>query len=219
MEIFHVCSLGSSCHTANIMKRNKLKLYSCAFDWIFSNVDNIIHCIEDDFKIFLDKSYYISLSKSISKLQGGHSFYGDNMWYHHDLLLNLIHYNYYIRCVNRFKQLLKFKEHKLFIMTFVNNGAVDARIKDIEHAVVDFNNKFSKHAHNYTLLVVFHIPNTDINHHTFTYIDNIHFLELHTISKSSGVSFYDETDNIYLDDIIKQTYNFNLMPGIFRPVA
>jgi hypothetical protein len=103
-------------------------------------------------------------------------------------------------------------------MTFVN-GAVDAHIKDIEHSIVDFNKKFSKHAHNYTLLVVFHIPNTDINHHTFTYIDNIHFLELHTISASSGIAFYDETDNIYLDNIIKQTYNFNLMPGTFRPVA
>ena len=45
MEIKYTCSLGNECHTAQILKRNKLKLCSYPFDWIFLSCDNIIHCI------------------------------------------------------------------------------------------------------------------------------------------------------------------------------
>ncbi len=56
------CSLGTLCHSSQLLKRNKLKKCSYPFDWIFSNCDIIHHCISDDFKIFLDKSYYININ-------------------------------------------------------------------------------------------------------------------------------------------------------------
>ena len=77
---------------------------------------------------------------------------------------------------------------------------------NIKNNIIDFNNKFSKYTHNYTLLVIFHIPHKDQNHHIFTYNDNIHFLELHTLSVSAGVKFNNNNDNIYLDNIIKSKY-------------
>jgi hypothetical protein len=77
------------------------------------------------------------------------------------------------------------------------------------NALIEFNNKFSKYTSNYTLLVIFHVPNKERNH-TFTYNDNIHFLELHTVANNGGLSFYNNDDNIYLDNIIKSKYNFNL---------
>ena len=40
----YACSLGNLCHSANILKRNKLKLCSYPFDWIFTNSKNVIHC-------------------------------------------------------------------------------------------------------------------------------------------------------------------------------
>ncbi len=58
MEINNVCSLGTLCHTATLLKRNNLKISSYPFDWIFSNINIIIDCIEDDFNSFLDKKYY-----------------------------------------------------------------------------------------------------------------------------------------------------------------
>lgn len=58
-EINYTCSLGSLCHSSQILKRNKYKLCSYPFDWIYSSCDTIIHCLEDDFHTFLDKSYYI----------------------------------------------------------------------------------------------------------------------------------------------------------------
>ena len=203
LEINYVCSLGSLCHSSQIFKRIKYKLCSYPFDWIFSHYDNIIHCIEDDFKIFLDKSYYINISQSIC----GHSKYNACMFNHHNPLINIDHYNYYVRCVDRFKDLLQKQEHKLFTMIFVNIDNINDNIKN---NIIDFNNKFSKYTSNYTLLIIFHIPNKQQNHHIFTYNDNIHFLELHTLSVSGGQEFHNNNDNIYLDNIIKSEYNFNV---------
>ncbi len=200
LEINYTSSLGSLCHSSQILKRNNLKLCSYPFDWIFSNFDNIIHCIEDNFNIFLDKSYYINVSES----QCGHSKYHKKMFNHRNPLNNINDYNYYVRCVDRFKILLQKQEHKLFIMICVNIDE-DTKIKMIE-----FNNTFSQYTYNYTLLIIFHIPNKEQNHHIFTYNDNIHFLELHTLSQSNGVEFVNNDDNIYLDNIINSKYNFNL---------
>ena len=206
LEINYTCSLGSLCHSSQILKRNNLKLCSYPFDWIFSNYDNIIHCIEDNFNIFLDKSYYQDIHDKCNNNQCGHKYYNVNMFNHHDPR-NEKDYNYYVRCVDRFKNLLQKQEHKLFIMIFVNMNNIDENIKN---NIIDFNNKFSKYTSNYTLLVIFHIPNKQQNHNIFTYNDNIHFLELHTLSCSGGVDFGNNNDNIYLDNIIKSKYNFNI---------
>jgi hypothetical protein len=115
-------------------------------------------------------------------------------------------YNYYVRCVSRFKKLLQKQEHKLFIMIFVNVNKIE---NDILNNIIEFNNKFSKYTSNYTLLVIFHIPNQQQNYHEFIYNDSIHFLVLHTLSRSDGKAFYNNNDNIYLDNIIKSKYKFN----------
>jgi hypothetical protein len=120
LEINYTCSLGSLCHSSQILKRNKLKLCSYPFDWIFSNCDNIIHCIEDNFNIFLDKSYYINISES----KCGHSKYHSEMFNHRNPLNNINDNNYYVRCVKRFKKLLQKQEYKLFITTFPNRNNI-----------------------------------------------------------------------------------------------
>lgn len=200
--IKHTCSLGSLCHSFQNLKRNNYKLSSYPFDWIFSNCDNIIHCIEDEFNTFLDKSYYIHISDS----QCGHSKYHNFMFNHHNPLIHIGHYNYYVRCIDRFKNLLQNQEHKLFTMIIVNIDNVDDIQSYHMNNIIDFNNKFSKYTSNYTLLVIFHIPNKQQNHHAFTYIDNIHFLELHTLSSSGGIEFANNNDNVYLDNIMKTNY-------------
>ena len=216
MEINYICSLGPLCHTAQFLKKNKLKMCSYPFDWIYSNLDNIIHCIENDFTIFLDKSYYISIAnneKGYLDKRCGHSYYNssqyDLVFNHHNPAKNDNDYNYYIRCVDRFKNLLKYEEHKLFI-TIITNINTDTIHETMKNNIIEFNNKFSKYTKNYTLLVIFHIPNKENNYHNFTYNNNIHFMELHTLSSSNGIHFNNSDDNTYLDNIIKSTYNFNI---------
>jgi len=204
MEIKYVCSLGSLCHTASFLKRNKLKLESYPFDWIFSNYNNVMHCIENKFSIFLDKSYYIKKSTT----RCGHSFYNNDMFRHHNPMMNKNDYNYYVRCVDRFNKLLNIKEHKLFIITIVNMSNISEYIKN---DIIVFNNKLKTHTDNYTLFVIFNLSEKEQNYHNITINDNINFLEIHTISKSDGIKFCVEKDNVYLDDIIANLYNFNVI--------
>jgi len=202
MEISYVCSLGSFCHAAHLLKRNNLKLSSYPFDWIITNCDNIIHAIKDDFNIFLDKSYYIH----ITNMQCGHSFYNNSMWWHHNPLYNKDIYQYVVRCVDRFKKLLQYREHKLFIVMVSNINENEKK------NIIDFNTKLSLYTSNYTLLVIDIIPNKENKecNHLFTYKDNIHFLELHTTSSSTGIEFANPHDNTYLDNLLKSCYNFKL---------
>jgi hypothetical protein len=92
-------------------------------------------------------------------------------------------------------------------MTFDNMDTIEEELK---HNVINFNKKFSKHAKNYTLLVIFHIKNKQKNHHIITHNENIDFLELHTLSESNGIFFNCDNDNNYLNNIITKTYNFNI---------
>ena len=203
MEITHVCSLGTLCQSSQILKNNNLKTCSYPFDWIFSDCDMIIDCLENNFNKFLDKNYYISIKDNDHKC--GHILYHPQMFNHFNPLNNNNDYEYYVRCVNRFKQLLQYEEHKLFIMIFVDMDIIN---EDIKNYIINFNNEFSKYTKNYTLLVILHIRNKENNFYEFTHHDNIDFLELHTLSCSNGANFINKIDNDYVNDIIKQTYNF-----------
>jgi hypothetical protein len=206
MEVSYVCSLGQLCHTGMLMKRNKLKLASYPFDWIFSNFKNIIHCIEDDFKIFLDKSYYFTVCPSLA----GHRLYDTSrhMFNHHDPLVNENEYQYFIRCVDRFRALLKYDKHKLFITIVPNLKEIT---NDTIDEIIEFNTKFTNHTTNYTLLYILHLPNKTEQFNKFTTINCIDILELHTLNESDGQSFRNDVDDIYLDTILNSRYLFNLV--------
>ena len=205
MNITHVCSLGYWCHTASLIKKHGLKLESYPFDWIFITYKNVLHCIEDNFKTFLDKSQYTSVSDT----KCGHKFYHPETFNHHNPLTNENDYNYYLRCVNRFNTLLKREEHKFFVHGIYNMSEIN---DDIRNNMVDFNNTLSMHTNNYILLVIFHLSNKKCNYHNFTYNGNIHFLELHTESRSHGIFFDSKTDDLYFDEVFKNAYKFDVKP-------
>lgn len=198
----HICSLGTLCHSSQLLKNNNLKKCSYPFDWIFSNTDMIMHCIEDDFKIFLDKSYYVDTPDN----KCSHTYYqitinSSNPIFNHHNPMNENDYNYFVRCVDRFKLLIKNEEFKIFCISFINMDELDENIKK---NIIDFNNKFSNYAQKYKLLVILNIKNKENNYHMFTNSDNIDFLELHTISSSNGKEFINDIDNQYLNKIIKK---------------
>jgi len=210
MEVNYVCSLGPFCHTASFLKRNKLKLASYPFDWVFSTVDIVDHCIKDDFNIFLDKSYYTENGSKWHDNQCGHRKYHLNMFNHHDLRKEK-DYNYYVRCVDRFRVLLQKEEPKLFIFLFPN-GEYKSHTESFKDTIIEFNNTLKAKTRNYRLLCIISIPNKDMNLAKFSKVDTIDFLELHTLSKSDGIKFKEESDNVYMDTVIKNKYVFNLEP-------
>ena len=193
MKINHFCSLGTLCHSSQLLKRNNLKKCSYPFDWIFSNCNMISHCLHNNFDIFLDKSYYIDL-----KYKCGHSYYHESLFNHHNPLNHYDH-DYFTRCVERFNQLLKSREPKLFIIMYVNMN------KDERNEVIEFNTTLSQYTSNYKLFVINQQKNI-VRHHYFDYMDNIDFLYLYTLSNSDGKEFENVDDNLYLDQIVQSKY-------------
>lgn len=51
-------SIGPYCDTKEILKANNLTTEAYPFDYIFSSLDMVKHCINDKFNIFLDKKYF-----------------------------------------------------------------------------------------------------------------------------------------------------------------
>lgn len=195
----YICSLGLNCHIANMLKNNNLKLESHPFDWVASSPNTIINCLNDNFNSFLNKSNYYEHNNNIHHLE-----YSSLVFNHYNPLNNENDYNYYKRCIDRFNNLLKQKEHKLFIILFINQ---QERIsKEKENEISNLNDELKKHTDNYTLLCINHYPNRKRGYKLYS-VDNIDFLELCTISKSEGLRFINESDNIYLYRLIMHRYN------------
>ncbi|SCA59059.1 hypothetical protein AB751O23_CO_00050, partial [Chlamydiales bacterium SCGC AB-751-O23] len=96
---------------------------------------------------------------------------------------------------------------KLFIIMFDNYLHPQERHED---NLIEFNNSLSKHTNNYTLLVINHLKHREKQKHIFTKVNNIDFLELHTLSWSTGSSFANKKDDDYLNDILTSKYKFDL---------
>ena len=54
----YVFSLGYRCSSAGILKQLGIKTESYPFDWLVSRLPIIEHCVETDFREFLDPSHY-----------------------------------------------------------------------------------------------------------------------------------------------------------------
>jgi hypothetical protein len=215
LEINNVCSLGYCCHSATILQRLKIKKESYPFDWIKSNLDIIIHCLKDKFKIFLDKSYY----KFISHNKCLHSYYNkdkkdnndnndnDNeniMFFHYNPIIQK-DYEYYKRCVERFNEFLKNKDKKLFVSIVINQTEL---IDDLNNSIIELDNCLKSHTNNYHILYIYHIVQGIQNHKIIEIKNNIKLLILYTISESKGTKFVVDSDNIYLDKILIYNYKF-----------
>ena len=119
----HLVSLGSFCLPSMICQANGLRTYSLPFDWIFSTPRMVRECLNDDFAVFLDQRYYRSVTQTTeddakSERAAEHEFYREKyglggMFAHKDPTREP-DYLYYIRCVNRLRQILSSGDTKLF---------------------------------------------------------------------------------------------------------
>jgi hypothetical protein len=64
-------SIGPYCKTAEILKASSNKQESYPFDWGFSSLQMVKHCIDDSFKTFLDTSQAYDIKENYSR----HKFY------------------------------------------------------------------------------------------------------------------------------------------------
>jgi hypothetical protein len=162
----YVVSLGCACNTSLYLKELGLKLFSLPYDWIFSNLNMIQHTIEDDFKSLLD----LDLINSKKPKQAGHSYYHNRLFNHHNPKDNQNDYNYYQRCIAKFKTMLGSSDRKLFIHTIYQEPEkyyrhfleFNSNFKKVNFEIEDaikFNCFLKSLTENYTFLIIIQNPN------------------------------------------------------------
>jgi hypothetical protein len=130
-------SIGPFCGTADILKTNNLRCKSYPFDYIFSSLEMVKHCINDKFNIFLDKKYYTYGNYNNSTR---HSFYctfldtplllehhirqgypkdykvsNGDLFVHHNLIEDNNNYEKFQRRCNRLLSLIENNEKIVFV--------------------------------------------------------------------------------------------------------
>jgi hypothetical protein len=214
-EIKYIVSLGTLCHTAREMQRILVKKVSYPFDWMFTDEKILIDVLEDDFNKFMDKSYYQDVAHKFIERSCGHSFYHEDFFFHKNPR-NDDDYQYYQRCIGRFKDMLKDDGDKLFILMyspqstkhpsdvykmFEDNMSKKDIIINLKERGHSLNNILMKHTHNYKLLVVMNFGDNVEQSFTMEHDSNIRFLTLNTLSQSTGVTFKDNNDNLFFDNL------------------
>ena len=119
-------SLGSWCISANIIKESKKRKQAYPFDWIKLSLVNIVHILEDDFKHFIDPNYLCRTESKeflqnveIEGQQISNTYYDiKNCFVHHNPLDDVDNINYFIRCIERFRNIKYLKEEIAFLIFF-----------------------------------------------------------------------------------------------------
>jgi len=117
-------SLGSFCHSAQVLKDLGYRVFSGPFDWTFSNPRALVHMLNDDFNIFLDRSHYYPVPLHERKVPEAnfceHLFYKQNYGVHHLFNHHLPNedrdYFHYVQAVDEFRSALRSPEPVLFLM-------------------------------------------------------------------------------------------------------
>jgi hypothetical protein len=212
----YVCSLGTLCHPTRMMQRIHVKDVSYPFDWLFTDENIVIDILEDNFAKFMDKTYYTDVKHKFSERTCGHTHYHEDFFFHKNPR-NEDDYNYYQRCINRFKLMMVDSQQKLFIMMytpqstkhpsdvyqmFEDNMNKEDIIANLKERGIKLNNTLMKYTNNFNLLVVMNFGGNDFQSYDMEHHDNIRFLTLNTLSFSTGVTFNDKNDNVYFSGIM-----------------
>jgi hypothetical protein len=149
-------SIGPYCSTADILKTNNLRKEAYPFDYIFSSLEMVKHCIKDKFNIFLDKKYYKYGNCNNSTK---HTFYctfldtplllqhhikhgystdykvsNGNLFNHHNLIEDNSNYEKFKRRCNRLLSLIESNEKIVFVYYNCYTNDYDD--------IIDFSNNF-----------------------------------------------------------------------------
>lgn len=215
-EIKHFCSLGALCYTVRMIQCIHVKKVFYPFNWIFTDEEVIIDILNDDF----DKSYYTDVKDKFIGRGCEYSYYYEDFLFHKNPR-NEDDYLYYQRCIERFRDLMKNGESKLFIMKFspeqtnhptqvgemFKNGIdKEVIIQELKQRGRRLNEVLGTKTSNYKLLIVMNFGNNPSQSFNIECEGNLHFLTLNTLSYGNGVTFSDNTDNLFYSGIMTEQY-------------
>jgi hypothetical protein len=107
--------MGQNCCTSWYLKQSENKLASYPFDWIVTSPEIIIDILDDDFNRMLDRNQIISKA-----YRAGHKYYHDILFGHRNPALSKDDYEYFQRCVQRWKVLMNQNPPIVFVTIVLN---------------------------------------------------------------------------------------------------
>lgn len=207
VEYNYAASLGNFCFSAEVLRIVQARYRSLPFDWLFTTPRFTTRVLKDDFKQFLNPDNFIDIFDRVEsiKRQAGHLLYHENFFNHKDPR-NKIDYDYYVRCINRFRDLLKLSDKKLFVCSYKNlkTEMDDVLMSDIFR----LNETLAEITDNYHIVCNINYPNNSEITHKITEKGNVTFFELYTKDENDGLNFSNGEDRSYFFKIFKSLFEY-----------
>lgn len=215
-KVSHIISLGTHCLTGFYLKKYGMKRYSLPLDWLFSSPETVLHCFRDDFRTFLDRENYTSITKQRGSNEPGanHQFYLEehgvkDMFAHRDPC-SIEDYQYFVAGVDRFRALKRNNEGKLFFMIVrpeYDASKHYAALADCIDALMP-NSVF--------ICVQLRVATGQVACHSMRCVEKSTdhaFYEFQPSSTEMGLGFEDPIDDLALMRLIRE-FDFDLSPHI-----
>jgi hypothetical protein len=164
-------SVGHRCTSASLIKEMKHKFETYPFDWVVSKLDVLVHCIETDFKEYLRVENYLDKETETfnlcddvkthvcnekivynkyyedeyipDKLENTIGTYGMKLAMTHHDIRKEIDYQYFQRCIERFKKVLSLPQQKFYLYVHPIMGMTDYEANVGYGGLLSYFNAFS----------------------------------------------------------------------------
>jgi hypothetical protein len=196
----HYISLGENCHVARTLKSIGLRNEAYPFDWVFTSPQILLDCIENDFTTFMNKQYHTEHPSSTDK--SGHSLYGETFFNNKNILDNK-DYEYYERCIARFKDVMSNDDEKIVVHMTTNNLKPNNSYCDNVGKLLQ--EALQKYGNNVKFVYIRHIVYDGYSFQPFivTSDRSLTFVILST-GVSNGVRFTDRTQHVFFDTDLRK---------------
>lgn len=166
-----IFSVGHRCTSASLIKEMRHKFETYPFDWVVSKLDVLVHCIETDFEEYLRRDNYLDKQSETFNLCDGvkthvcnenivyNKYYEDeyipdkleNKIGTYGMKLALTHhdirkendYQYFQRCIQRFKNILSLPQQKFYLYVHPIMGMDDYQENMMYGGLLTYFNAFS----------------------------------------------------------------------------
>jgi hypothetical protein len=209
-RVAHAISLGTHCYTSSLLSRLELKPFSTPFDWIFSNLGMIAHCLQDDFRVFLSREYFATVPVE-QRVDGPevnlceHTFYlkefGQRFVFNHTDPTTEDGYSYLVRCVERMRRVLASSERKLFVCVVPKSSYSAASLQQLYDALSARTTRFE------LLGVVVGEPDANALVPTISPLGDVAGVQLYEqrpVSALGGVRFGDPVDEVPIVRLLRR---------------
>ena len=200
-------SLGSHCHTAQILKKTGLRGWSAPFDWIFSSPAMVLDCLRDDFAALLDRSQYesnpVENRPAPRECSCRHRLYAERhavpfVFNHHDPASSEADYRFLQEGVRRLRAALRIEgaSNRFYLMT---------ELPTRDDTVLDLADALAETGPGNRLVFLQCRPGVNVPAIRPRDSDrgNLTWLDLETRSRSVGVRFSEPADDLLVAGLIR----------------